>query len=380
MTKKLFYENPYDKIFEGEVLSIEKEKDYFKVILKETLFYPEGGGQPYDTGYINDNEVFDVRSKDDVVIHYLKTVNNIEVGDIVSGEIDFNRRYEHMQLHLAEHIVTGVARKLYGCDNVGFGISDKYMNIDLNVDLDKDQVAELEFLVNDVLNKNIPVKIFYPSKEELEILDYRAKLDLTENVRIVEVYDIDRCACCGLHCLDIREIGVIKFISWKKNKGGIRLICLAGKRALNDYIAKHNGYREIGELLSVKEEEVVFRVKKLYEDLNQSKFRESELKKKIFDLEINSLNDKVYINENLDKNDFKYIINLMIEKYEVAYVLSKNEDVFKYAIGSKMVDVREINKKFMEDLDCKGGGSKELVQGNLNASVSIDDVLKSINK
>ncbi len=376
-TEKLYHYKTYDTEFCANVIAINKKNELYEVVLDKTLFYPEGGGQPYDTGKLKGFDVVNVQIKDDEVIHYIQGNIDFEIGDEVHGKIDWDRRYEHMQCHTAEHIVTGMARQYYPCENIGFNISDNLITIDLSVNLNSEQLKYLEEKCNQYIMKNVTVDINYPSSEELKSLEYRAKLELTENVRIVNVGDIDVCACCGLHCADVREIGLIKFISSKKNKGGTRIMCLAGRRALKDYGYKHNAFRELGDLLSAKEEAVLGRVKKLFDDYNELKSNEQLLKSKIYELELKDYNDSIYIKENLNNNELKNINLILQDKREVAYVLSDDGESIRYSIGSKEKDCREISKILNKEFNGRGGGRPELVQGSFFDS--LENIVSYIN-
>ncbi len=376
-TIKLYYENPYEKVFDATIVDIIQRENQVELILDKTLFYPLGGGQPADKGKIMGYDVLDVKNKGGIISHFLDKFENYKIGDKVSGEIDWKTRYEHMQCHTAEHLVTGVARQLYGCDNVGFNISENLVTIDLNVDLTLEQVEELELLVNEKVLTNTKVDISYPDAEKLKILEYRSKLDLVDNVRIVTLDNIDICACCGLHCYNTIEIGIIKFISWKRYKGGIRLMCLAGTRALRDYIQKHKYILELTESLSAKEEEIVERVNKLSKEVKDSKFKEKEAKTELLKLKIKEFEASVFCEDGLDFNDMKTVFNELQEKVRVAFVLSKGDDDIKYLFGSKTEDVRSFNKELCEKFSGKGGGQSSMVQGTLKGDFL--EILEFIN-
>ncbi len=377
-TIKLYYENPYEKRFEAKVVDIKQIDKQVELILDKTLFYPLGGGQPADKGTIMGYEVLDVRNKNGTISHFLKSSEDLKIGDIVTGEIDWKTRYEHMQCHTAEHLVTGVARQLYGCDNVGFNISENLVTIDLNIDLTLEQVEELELLVNQKVLTNTSVDISYPEPEKLKTLEYRSKLDLVDNVRIVTLENIDICACCGLHCYNTLEIGIIKFISWKRYKGGIRLMCLAGTRALKDYIQKHKYILELTETLSAKEEEIVERVNKLSNELKDSKFKEKEAKTELLQLKVKDFSSHIFYEDGLDFNDMKTVFNILQEKVKVAIVLSMGDEDIKYLFGSKTEDVRNLNKEICEKFSGKGGGQSSMVQGTLKGSFEV--ILKFFNE
>ncbi|MFV0520036.1 MAG: alanyl-tRNA editing protein [Lachnospirales bacterium] len=370
-TKKLYYENPYEKNFEAEILNIEVKENHIEIILDKTLFYPLGGGQPADKGSIMGFEVYDVRNKNEVITHYLKEFNNHKVGDKVNGEIDWKVRFENMQCHTAEHLVTGVARKLYSCDNVGFNISENLVTIDLNVELNYEQVQELEILVNEQIQSATKVDITYPSSSELQALEYRSKLDLYENVRIVTLDGIDICACCGLHCYNTLEIGLIKFISWKKHKSGIRIMCLAGYRAIYDYITKHKYIMNLSEVLSAKEEEIVDRVKKLNDEFKESKHKEKLIKEELLRYKLKDCNEHIFCEDDLEFVDLKFICNEILKSKDTAFAVSLCNNEVRYLLSSKTIDVTLISKELNAAFNGKGGGSKSMVQGTVFCDIQV---------
>ncbi|MBR6652269.1 MAG: alanyl-tRNA editing protein, partial [Anaerotignum sp.] len=254
MTEKLYYLDAYATTFTAKVLECTEDKKNWKVVLDRTLFYPEGGGQPADMGTLGGVKVLDVHEKDDIITH--TTDKPLEVGAEVEGEIDWERRFDLMQNHSGEHILSGVICQKYGCDNVGFHMGKEMITIDLNTKIPEEDLPWLEEKANEAIWNNVPVGIRYPSKEELDALDYRSKKELEGQVRIVNVGDYDCCACCGTHVKLAGEIGLIKIISSQNYKGGTRLELLSGKRALQDYRKKNDVSAQAGQLLSVPAEKV----------------------------------------------------------------------------------------------------------------------------
>ncbi len=373
MTNKLYYENVYKKEFFATVIDIKENSKNYEIILDKTLFYPEGGGQPSDIGYINNIPVYDVQIKEDIISHYILKEHdiNFKVSDEIKGIIDFDRRYELMQCHTAEHLITGISNKLYGYDNVGFNISDHLMTIDLNGKLDEQMVQNLEMQINMAIWQGNSVNISYPTSTELEKLNYRSKIKLEGNVRIVTVNNIDCCACCGLHLQNVSEIGLVKFISVKNHKSGTRILCLAGKRALKDYMYKHNCFNEIGQLMSLKTEKVFDGITKLYENNNQLKYNFTKFKEKHFDYIIKDIKQQkinIIVENNLDDKDMQYINNLLKEKSEIAVVISEIENSVKYCIASKTVDMKQLSKTINETFNGRGGGSVTFAKGVLQTT------------
>jgi len=370
MTEKLYYKNAYETKFTGRVLSCEKVKeDCYHIILDKTLFYPEGGGQPADKGVLGGVSVFDVHEKNDVIIHY--TDMPLEVGLEVSGEVNWDNRFDLMQNHSGEHIISGIICQKFGCDNVGFHMGKDSVTIDLNTQIPTEDFSRLEEKANEAIWKNTPVSIFYPSKEELEALDYRSKIELTGEVRIVQTGEYDCCACCGTHVKLAGEIGMIKIVGAQNYKGGTRLELLCGKRALDYYRKIHEASADVGRNLSVPEEKIDNAVNKL---LKEKDTLIQELKKWKWESFLNKIEklpndtENVFIlEEGLSGKDMTSLADLAAEKTGGrAMILTPSDNGFAFVLVSRKKDARKIADEMKKNFDCKGGGKDEAVQGKLN--------------
>ena len=203
--EKLYEENPFLTRFTARVRSCAQGMRGWDVILDQTAFYPEGGGQPYDLGVLGGVQVLEVHEREGHVVHTCSAP--LEVGSAVEGQIDWARRFDLMQHHSGEHIVSGLAHAMYGCDNMGFHMGADVITIDLSVELTQDQVRELEAAANRYIWGDHPVQITYPSPEELAHLEYRSKKAIEGQVRIVSFPGADTCACCGTHVSSSGQIG-----------------------------------------------------------------------------------------------------------------------------------------------------------------------------
>ena len=259
----LYYQTPYVKEFDAIVTACRPAKHGFEVELSQTGFYPEGGGQPSDTGWIGEVHVTHVKEKHGVVVH--ETDAPLEVGSTVHAAIDWEQRFSNMQQHTGEHIISGLIHAAYGYDNVGFHMGHDEVTVDLNGPLNWEQLKEIEKKANAVVWANLPVQVTYPGEEELKTIDYRSKKELTGQVRIVEIPGADICACCGTHVDYTGEIGVIKVLSLMNYKGGVRFSMLCGDRALENFEAKTEQMQTISNLLSAKPEKAAEAVKLLQE-------------------------------------------------------------------------------------------------------------------
>ena len=240
--KKLYYEDVHMTEFEATVTECiyDEKKKIYKVVLDRTAFFPEEGGQVADTGTLtfacNNSSAFctlpllDAHIKNDIIYHYVE--QEIPVGTTVRGCVDWCRRFDFMQQHSGEHIISGLVNKYYGYDNVGFHLGLQEVTLDFNGVLTLEQLREMEEKANEAVWKNLPVIITYPSSEELLSMEYRSKLDLTENVRIVTIPGYDVCACCAPHVDTTGQIGIIKITNVQSHRGGVRVNILCGNRAL----------------------------------------------------------------------------------------------------------------------------------------------------
>ena len=279
-TEKLYYADAFLKEFTAKVLTCEKGKTGYLVTLDRTAFYPEGGGQPADHGTLNGVAVTDVHEKDGVIVHTVEKA--VEIGENVRGIIDWARRFDHMQQHSGEHILSGILCHDYRCDNVGFHLGADTVTIDYNADITWEQALDAERKANEVIWADTPVEIAYPSLAELEALDYRSKKALTGQVRIVTFPEADCCACCGTHVLRAGQVGLIKVLSCQKFREGVRMEIVSGQRALAYLGHVYDQARSVGQRLSVKPDAILPAVERLEEEQVALKAREAAMEDQLF--------------------------------------------------------------------------------------------------
>lgn len=371
MTEKLYYQDAYAVKFTATVLECREEKKNWSVILDRTLFYPEGGGQPADMGTLGGAKVLDVQEKDDIVLH--TTDKPLEVGATVEGEIDWERRFDLMQNHSGEHILSGVICGKYGCDNVGFHMGKEIITIDLNTKIPEEDLPYLEEKANEAIWKNVPVGVRYPAKEELAEIDYRSKKELEGQVRIVNVGEYDCCACCGTHVKTAGEIGQIKIIGIQNYKGGTRMELLCGKRALQDYRRKNEVSAEVGKLLSVPAEKIDSAVKNVLAERDELTQTLTQIKWSYFHLKAEQMAEGteniLFFGEGLGLNskDMTHFADLLLKKgAKRAAVFSPTGDGFAFVLLTSEKDGRVFTDAMKEPFACKGGGKPDAVQGRVS--------------
>ena len=267
-TIKLYYEDAFLREFDATVLSCQQGKNGWTVVLDGTAFYPEGGGQPADHGILGGVNVLDVHEKDGVITHTCD--GPLTVGQTVHGAIDWARRFDHMQQHSGEHIVSGMLCSTFHCDNVGFHLGADTVIIDYNADITWEDVLAIEDRANRYIWADHPLQITWPSAEELKELPYRSKKELSGDVRIVAFPEADMCACCGTHVQRSGQVGLVKFLSCQKFRGGVRLELVCGKRAADYLSACWEQSLHIGQALSVKPVAASAAVERLQKELNEA--------------------------------------------------------------------------------------------------------------
>ena len=378
MTEKLYYTDSHIHEFSARVLSCEKAKKGFAVILDKTAFFPEGGGQPADTGIIGPAAVRDVQEQNGEIFHY--TDQALTPGEEYACALDWEQRLCRMQNHSGEHIVSGITHKLYGFDNVGFHMGAECMTIDFSGELSWEQLTEIETLANQAVRDDLPVKTCFPGPEALSQMEYRSKLELTRDVRIVEIPGTDRCACCAPHVKRTGEIGLIKLLSAERHRGGVRIELVCGMDALRECRLMQENVTAVSGLLSAKRAKSAAAVERVLAEQARLKERVAELSMALARLKAERFGytegnicvfDKV-----LDEVALRELVNLLMEKCGgMAGAFSGSDETgYMYIIGSKNIDLRSHSREINAAINGKGGGTAEMIRGR--ASTSAENIQK----
>lgn len=367
---KLYEENPYLTQFTATVVSCTPGKKGFDVVLDRTAFYPEGGGQPYDLGVLGGVRVLEVHERDDQVIHTCG--QPLEAGARVEGSIDWERRFDLMQHHSGEHIVSGLAHARWGCDNVGFHMGADVITIDLNVLLDEEQLRALEAEANRYIWEDHPISITYPSPEELEALEYRSKKALTGRVRIVSFPGADTCACCGTHVSSSGQVGLVKLLSVQKFREGVRIELVCGGRALRyvNNILEQN--HQVSNLLSAKAFETGAAVRRLLEENSALKSRVLTMEGQHFAAlaeRYAGAGDVLLFEEGLTPDSLRRLCDAVHQSCggRCACFSGADGQGYKYAVARQGGDLRALTKELNQALRGRGGGKPDFVQGSVQA-------------
>ena len=367
-TERIYDTDSYCREFEATVISCQKNADLYDVILDKTAFFPEGGGQAPDKGLIGGAEVLDVQMKDEIIIH--KTASELKCGETVKGEIDWELRFNRMQRHTGEHILSGVINSLFGYSNVGFHMSEVETTADFDGVLSQSDIEKIENETNRIIWENHKIRAFYPTAEQAANINYRSKLDNIKNLRLVTIEGVDCCACCAPHVGYTGEVGIVKIIDSVPNKGGTRLTLLAGYSALKDYTKLNFLNKQIMKLLSASRETVAEAVERQTDVVKTLRYENENLSNRLAwsELSPTEINGCVYaFSENLSYEALRYCSNILAQSgKKLSMLFSANDgENYIYAVGSREHDTRPIVKELNEAFDGKGGGKPNYAQGKI---------------
>ena len=369
-TRKLYYEDCHLSVFSARVMGCEQTDKGWNVVLDATAFYPEGGGQACDLGTLGGVRVLDVREKGEQILHLCDSP--LEVGAELTGVIDYDRRFDLMQQHSGEHIVSGIIHRRFGYHNVGFHMGAELVTIDFDGPIPADTLAEIELEANQAVWKNEALHIWYPSEAELPTVGYRSKRALPWPVRVVEVPGYDKCACCGTHVAQTGEIGIIKLFSCVKFHEGVRIEMACGSRALRYLTAAYEQNRLVSQAFSAKILETGEAARRMNEQLAAEKFRAAALQKQVFAAvaaECRGAGNVLRFEDGLTPVQVRDLCDAIGQVCGgMAAVFSGSDEAgYSYCLMERGGDLRSFNKAMTGALCGRGGGRPEYQQGSVKA-------------
>ena len=379
-TVKLYDKHPYETTFHATIQDIQYDKNT-TLILDQTLFFPEEGGQCADSGTIDGYEVIDVQISKGIIKHILKGHVELEIGNEIQGEIDWNLRFSNMQNHSGEHIFSGIVHREYGYDNVGFHLGKDVVSVDFNGPIDEVSLRRIEKEVNQVIYENRVIRAYYPSEEELASLNYRSKKEVDAPLRIVEIENCDVCACCAPHVRRSGEVGLFKVVHMMNYKGGVRIFILCGQRALDYVLELDDNMNAIYHMLSANNSSVVKYVKQLIDTNNALKQEVFNLNKKEVQRLVEEANEnhRYFFVEDLDKNLQREMVNSLAQRLEgyVGVFAGSDRMGYRFILASRNNDTTKLFD-VLKSHGAKGGGNALMVQGYIKISQdTIEELLKS---
>ena len=368
--KRLYYDDCHLSQFSAQVLSCEKSDEGWLITLDQTAFYPEGGGQASDIGTLGGVRVLHAGEAGEQVVHLCD--GPLEVGSTVQGQIDYPHRFDLMQQHTGEHMVSGIIHAKYGAHNVGFHMGADAITIDFDVNIPPEDLPEIEALANQAVWQNLPVKCWYPSPDHLPNVPYRSKRALPWPVRVVEIPGIDTCACCGVHVASTGEVGLIKLFSCVRFRSGVRIEMLCGRRALEYLNQMYEQNLMVSRAFSAKALQTGAAAQKVNEVLAQQKYRITGLENRVFEAIAQGCEGKgnvLLFQPELDAQAVRRLADLAADRCGgVAAVFSGDDERgYAYALVTREGDLRELCKKMNGALSGRGGGKGGFCQGSVKA-------------
>ncbi|MFC0414330.1 DHHA1 domain-containing protein [Cytobacillus solani] len=389
MKNKLYYQDPYIKSFTTHLKDQQKdEQGRVYAILEETAFYPTGGGQPYDTGTLNGIKVIDVEEIDGEIRHYIAQPFN-EPGEI-TGEIDWERRFDHMQQHAGQHILSAAFEEKFGFATVSFHLGNEVLTIDLDIEeLTDEQAEEAEDLANQIILENRSIETKWVTMDELSSYRLRKQLSVTENIRLVIIPDFDYNGCGGTHPHSTGEVKAIKILDWEKQRKKIRVHFVCGDRVLNQLHQKQKEIKRLTSILNAPEENLADTAKKLIEDKKMLEKSIEELKDELVAYEAKDLltNGKSSSNGLIISKQFKNrsiqevqklarAVTVLSEEAVVFFVNDAEEKLQFVCAKGKAPNgsMKEITNKLLPLINGKGGGNDLFAQGGGEALITAEQL------
>lgn len=370
-TQKLYYEDCHLRTAQAKVLECQATEKGWAVQLDRTVFYPEGGGQACDVGTLGNARVLAVREEGEKILHLCD--GPLIPGQTVTATIDWQRRFDQMQQHAGEHIVSGIIHRRYGYHNVGFHVGADAVTIDFDGPIPMEALAEIEQEANAAIWQNLPIRCWYPSEAELPTVSYRTKKALDWPVRIVEIPGYDTCACCGVHVKYTGEIGLVKLLSCVKFHQGVRIEMVCGGRALDILSRVYEENRQVSQAFSAKILETGAAARKMNEMLAAEKFRATGLERQLFDRIAEDFADKgniLYIAPGLEPGSVRELADRIAQRCGGrAAVFSGSDDAgYSVCLVDKQADVKVFGQAMSAALGGRGGGKPGFFQGSVRAT------------
>ena len=371
MTEKLYYADCHLERFTAHVTGCRETEKGWEVTLDRTAFYPEGGGQACDLGILGGVKVLDVRERGEEIFHLCESP--LEMGAAVEGVIDYEHRFDLMQQHTGEHIVSGVVHSRYGYHNTGFHIGEHLIQIDFDGVIPPQDLPQIEAVVNRAIWSDIPVKCWYPEAEELPNVFYRTKKALPWPVRIVQVPGYDSCACCGVHVERTGEIGLVKLTSVMGFRGGSRMELACGGRALKLLCDIFDQNRQVSQAFSAKISETGAAARKMNEALEAAKFQITGLQRRLFaGIAEGYVNCEsiLHFEEGLDPVLVRELADLLADRaaHWAAVFSGTESEGYSFCLVSRGEDLRAMTKAMTQALSGRGGGKPGFQQGKVGAT------------
>ncbi|TMU82731.1 alanyl-tRNA editing protein [Bacillus sp. BHET2] len=393
MTNTLYYQNAYMKTFQTSIQDQGQDEAGWYVLLEETAFYPTGGGQPHDTGTINSKRVIKVEEVNGEIRHYIEEPFE-DLSGVFEGRIDWDRRFDHMQQHAGQHILSAAFEEALHYETISFHLGKEILTIDLQVsDLKEADAMKAERLANRVIQEARPIETKWITEAELSDYPLRKQPSVTDQIRLVIIPDFDYNGCGGTHPRSTSEVGAIKILDWEKHKGHIRLQFVCGDRVLDQLHRKHELLREMTSCLQAPEETMIPTVERLLTKQKEQEKALEGLKEITLTYEAEGLLGKGSPQEDYVLIQAAYSDRPIQELQKIAqHIVSKRDEMIVLLVvqndqklqlvaakgSTPSVNLREVAQKVFPLINGKGGGKESFVQGGGEAVMSKEKLLETL--
>ncbi|MES5949091.1 DHHA1 domain-containing protein [Bacillus cereus group sp. MG6] len=392
MEQKLYYIDAYTKDFTTKIIKQDYDKeDNLYVVLNETAFYPTGGGQPYDTGTLNGTLVTNVEEVNREIRHFI--AEQLETAE-VEGKINWERRFDHMQQHAAQHILSAAFWDHFNIPTIGFHLGKETVTIDLETEnLPAETIEKAVQIANNIVFENHPIRIQWMNLEEAKTLPLRKEPTLTENIRVVIIENFDYNGCGGTHPRRTGEVGLIQVLNWERNKGGIRLTFIAGWRTLKLMGQQQQIMKDVSKQLNSSETDIPAKVAQLLISQKENEKAIQTMNEKLLFAEANELLQqpaeihagflisKVFTNRSMQEVAKLSAIIIEQQEHAITYFVIENDDKLQciLACGKTVtLDMNALLKDALPAIEGKGGGNKKSARGGGKAIMSSDEFLHQL--
>jgi alanyl-tRNA synthetase len=393
MTEKLYEKDPYRRNFKADLKNIEKKDGQYHVELSQTYFYPEGGGQPSDKGEIDGIKVDYVYKNENKVFHVLDNKPKGETD--LNCKIDWERRYDFMQQHTGQHLLSAVFKTEHDLNTVGFTLSEESLRIDLDKKINDKEIKAVEEKVNEYIYENIKVETLYPDNKTINEFDLRKEPTVDENIRVIKIGELDFSPCGGTHLKSTGELGIIKITNIDNYKGGLRIDFVCGKRALKDYDFKNKLITELRDITSVPDENIVKEVKRLKKELKNDEDKITELNKELLKYQadelikqaesVNEINLVYKVFSEITYDNVQWLSDIITKKENNICIFGQHDESTARLLLSKSdnikeLDMNEIINNPLEIIGGRGGGNPQKAQGGGSKVNKIEEAINQALK
>ncbi|WP_339147086.1 MULTISPECIES: DHHA1 domain-containing protein [unclassified Sutcliffiella] len=392
--EKLFYQDPYIQSFTTTLTAqAQSESGKWYAILEQTAFYPEGGGQPYDTGKLNDHKVIEVQEVNGEIRHYLDRRLS-ETTKKIQGNIDWERRYDHMQQHAGQHLLSAAFEELFSYKTKSFHLGKTVSTIDLDTTvLTEQEVLEAEALVNKIILENRKIEAKWITKEELSAYPLRKEVSVSDNIRLVIIPEFDYNGCGGTHPHSTGGVASLKILDLEKQKNMIRVSFVAGHRVLTNLHEKQQVVSELSALLNAPQNGMAEAVSRLLGQSKEQSKELKELKEKLLDYEAATLSSQAEVVsgriiiksvlQNKEMTELQSMARKLVSSRDDinVFLVAENAGKLQFvgARGSKTnLDMKFIAKEVFAFINGKGGGRENFVQGGGETTHTGAEVIERI--